>query len=368
MCAGIQYVNECQFKSGIHNKAAIGASNGSDVGLVAAYVAGLHLKHIRFAVIAHQTRPDIDIRKSLTIWGLLSDIVSSASDFLDMPLERVRSALAVLTVKPHEGSLFVNRTTPLIPLLIDMGNGHVLRPASCVTRNVLDTVIPIARHRDPNGYKNIIQPREDWLRSQLYAAFHGSRLATVNGNTKLNENGRTVTDVDAAILDVTCGEMAIFQLKWQDYSTNDVKELRSKAANFVTEVEEWARRVNSWIASRSIADVMSAFRLNVRKHGMPIRIFLFAISRHVCRTQGYGYINNNEYLGTATLSQFLRVRYEVGPVPFVFDKIHEQLVDEHPQNMQVKPLPYDLKVSSASVIVHYHDYFVAFGDSVSEAA
>ena len=38
-----------------------------------------------------------------------------------------------------------------------------------------------------------------------------------------------ITDIDAAVFDVTTGELGLFQLKWQDFSSSDVAKQRSKA-------------------------------------------------------------------------------------------------------------------------------------------
>src|SRR5690606_3423498 len=113
---------------------------------------------------------------------------------------------------------------------------------------------------------------------------------------KLRKGSKIVTDVDAAVFDRTSGDLALFQLKWQDFLTNDVRALRSRSSNLVREIDEWADKVMEWILKRSVADLGDAMRINSRKHRPILRIFLFAISRTVARVQGYGYSSKHEAL------------------------------------------------------------------------
>jgi hypothetical protein len=54
-----------------------------------------------------------------------------------------------------------------------------------------------------------------------------------------------LTDIDAVIFDRLTGELALFQLKWQDYSTNSLRETRSKASNLVKELDSCNRQTNT---------------------------------------------------------------------------------------------------------------------------
>ncbi len=57
----------------------------------------------------------------------------------------------------------------------------------------------------------------------------------------------TMTDIYAAVLDMTTGELAIFQLKWQDFGYNDLLRIRSKATKFVERVDTWSSQTLEWI-------------------------------------------------------------------------------------------------------------------------
>lgn len=363
---GLAFIDECRREAGLHPEAIFQGTTGSDVTAIAAIVAGLHMKHIRFALLSQKTHSEIDLSKSLTIWGPRTELIDSLADFSGLDHSRVDKALTAISLHASESRLLTNRTTPLIPMLIDLGNGHILRPASSISRNPLSCVLPLHVFRGGCSTQELMSPREDWMRSEIYWMFQGARYARVDGNIKLRDGGRVLTDVDAAILDRTSGDLALFQIKWQDWSTNDVRELRSKASNFVREIEKWATRVCEWIAGRSANEVLTAFRFNAGSDGYVRRIFLFVVSRHASRMSGYGFESNNAFLALSTWAQWIRVRAQVGPVPEVFDKIHEKLCEEHLTTAEVTPMPFAINVSSADTVVEYADLFCTQADSSSE--
>lgn len=360
---GMNFIDSCRHDAGLHPSCDFDGTSAADVLTISAILAGLHMKHVRFALLAQKTHENIEFRKSLTIWGPKSELVESISEYAAVEPGRVEQALSAVTMRASEASFFRNRTTSTVPLLIDLENGLVLRPVSSICRNPLTSVLRLQQHRSINGGQGIIEPRENWLRTDLYSMFRGSRYMTVDGNVKLKNGNQVTTDVDAAILDRTSGDLALFQLKWQDFATNDIRALHSKAKNFVREVDEWASRVSKWISSKSVIDVQNTFRIKPSKDGCVRRIFMFVLSRHACRMVGYGVDSTNGLLALATWPQWVRVRTELGPVPQVFDRIHERLCLEHEREATVSLHPFRLDVTSETISVQYEDLFVDFDDS-----
>ncbi len=225
-----------------------------------------------------------------------------------------------------------------IPLLVSFENNVVLRPVASISRNPLVATANMLIARDPRTRDAFDAPREGLLRNHLYAMFQGQRYLCIEGSIKLRCGSQIVTDIDAAVFDRTSGDLAVFQLKWQDFLTNDVRALRSRASNFAREVDEWADRFTEWIKARSVADLGRTMRISPRKHGPILRIFLFAISRTTARVRGYGYSSKHEAVAVASWPHFVRVRREVGPVDCVLDRIHQVLAEEASASVKVEPV------------------------------
>ena len=85
-----------------------------------------------------------------------------------------------------------------------------------------------------------------------------------------------MTDIDAAILDYVTGELVLFQLKWQDFDSSNLRIQRSKAKNFVDKVEAWGPAVSSWIDDHGLARLCEVLKLKLPAGNLPVTIWLGA--------------------------------------------------------------------------------------------
>lgn len=326
--------------AGVHPDAQYGEFTGEQLLAVTLVLLSLHMKHLRFALIAHSHVPEIDVGSSLTIWGPISELAESISDVSGLKLATVEPILRALTLSYEDLPRLRDTLTPLLPLLVDLGNGFCLRPISCLGDNPLSMFQRLASWRSRIPHKRTSRLREDWMRREVYSVFGGNKYSCVEGAIVLREGPKILTDIDAAVFDNATGELALIQLKWQDYATRDVKELVSKSRNFSEEVDAWAEKVNSWIFSRSPQQVAQALRLKLRGPQRVTAVFLFAVSRTQARPHGYGSPVKKPFLSIASWSQFKRVRLQVGPGPGVFNKMHEALrIEEAAALCSIVPIP-----------------------------
>lgn len=339
--------------AGIHPDSSFNGCPGPQLAVVCAVIAGLHLKHIQFASLAMRHHKEISIPQSLTIWGPRQELEKSIVEYSGFEEADVKAALNAIVLRADEAARLAMQSTPFMPLLIDLGNGLLLRPVSSLVRNPLLSVRMLYEWRD-SGAKNLLSgPREEWMRSEIYALFQGNRYTCVPGNIKIRKDGKILTDLDGAIFDRTTGELAIFQMKWQDFFTNDIRQLRSRAANLTSEMDEWAGKVEKWINQADKKKIAQALKLKLHGRQAITKIYLFGISYSAIRMKGYGYAFNNKEVAVATWPQFSRVRYEVGPAPRVFHKIHQVLKDEMASSIKCKPIP--VTISLAGETIHFEN-------------
>jgi len=334
-----------QEDAGIHPSTDFGKFTGVDLLKVTWMLLSFFRKHVIFGLLAQRHVPEISTRESLTIWGPKDELAQTISNALGMQRSKVKAVLKALTVGPRDTGLLEKETTPLLPMLIDLGNGYILKPVSSLSRNPLAGFHTIARWRNPSSRNAIALSRESWMRDEIYSVFGGRRYTCVDGNIALRKDGKKLTDVDAAVFDRTNGELALIQIKWQDYSTNDVRELRSKARNLATEVDTWGDKVTEWLSVNPPDQVAQSLRLKLKGPQRITSVFLFVVSRTVARTHGYGFPVTNPFLSVASWPQFRRVRLQVGPAPSVIGRMHEALRQEEGFVLSgVMPLPVDIEL------------------------
>ena len=148
-------------------------------------------------------------------------------------------------------------------------------------------------------------------------------------------------------------------MKWQDFYTNDIRELTSRARNLTQKMTDWADIVNRWCLNQGFNGVAQALRL--RSSPQPVRaIYLFGLSRTRSRTAGFGFTAPRPILAMANWPQLIRLRYRIGPVPDVFRELHRALLEEHQQPVVKRDIPVTVKV--AGIPVRFENLWAAITD------
>lgn len=346
-------------EAGLHPKTKIGNITGGDLMIVVLFMTSFHLKHINYGLVASKKYPEISIKQSLTLWGALDDLINDIVEFSGFKKSTITEAFDSIILKPEDVKLLKKYTSKFMPLVIDIGNGLVLRPVSSIVRNPLLTISQILEFRNPNFRNDISLYREEWLRNNLYAMFSGVRYKNVAGNINLKTGNKVDTDIDAAIFDRMTGELALFQIKWQDFFFNDINKLKSRASNLTKGLDDWTYKVNKWIESNGLKKLLQTLRIKSTK-GNPIsQVYLFAISKNAARMKGYGHETTVENLAITNWPQFARNRFEIGPSEKVFRDLFETLKEQENDNVETKPLPAEFAIEGKSF--KYKDLWSTYG-------
>lgn len=341
-------------EAGINPSAKIGNVLAAEIMGVAMIITSFHIKHIHFAQLAAEKNPEILIPQSLSIWNPAHELIKDISDFSQINQEVVKEALDAITLKPNDVNFLKKHTSRFRPLLIELGSDFVFRPVSSVLRNPLHSIYALLESRDPSLNDRISNYREDWLRLYLNAMFAGTRYQRAEGNIKIRKNGNVITDVDAFIYDNLTGELALIQIKWQNYFTNDVKKLRSRAKNFIDEINRWTEKMMDWIDSTEILKITKNFQLKSSANIFTkSKIYLFGLSKNSARMQGYGYKLNNGKIAVGTWAQFARNRTDIGPKSNVISKLFQNLKEE--ENAKIKSRPIPVKIPFSNITLDFKD-------------
>lgn len=356
-----ELTREWRDEAGINPSAKIGNISAAEVMGVAMYIISFHLKHINFAHLASEKDTQISIPQSLSIWNPIQDLIKDISNFTGIHEEVVKEAINTITLKPSEVGFLKKHTSRFRPLLIQIGSGFVFRPVSSLLSNPLHSLYALLESRDPSFSDRISLYREDWLRLYLNAMFAGTRYQTAEGNIKIRKNGNTITDVDAYIYDTLTGELGLIQIKWQNYFTNDVRKLRSRAKNFIDEINTWAEKIIKWVDDTEVSQIIKTLQLKGSSNKISkSKIYLLGLSKNSARMQGYGYKLNNDRIAVGTWAQFARNRTEIGPAPLVISSLFQKLKEEEACKIESKPIP--VKIPFANIVLDFKDMWAYTGE------
>jgi hypothetical protein len=344
--ATIQSRNE----AGIHPDAVVAGVPGAQIVAVGVWLNSFCLKHIHFVNLGIQKYPDSNYAMSLTRWTSLTEIEHAICHGTGIPLPEAAAALKLFTASPEWSGYLSAEGTPLFPMLIAISNQHVLEPVSGLFGNPFNGIRSLQEHLSQETQTSIRQPREGWMRTELYGLFAGTRYLLLKRPAILKRNGRAVTDIDAAVFDTTTGELALFQLKWQDFDTHDLKRQRSKAKNFVEQTDKWAKDISSWVDDFGCRELLNALQLRMGRAPTPIGLLLFAIGRSASRFQSYGYRSQAEKLASCMWKRFIRLRFAIGPASKVLSALHDEIRRELTAPVMGAAIPFEIEIDSQRIV------------------
>lgn len=347
----IRKTAEWRNQTGIHPSITIGEVSAADLFEIGLLLTSFNLKHICFVNAGIRIMPEANYPMSLTIWKRKSELTNSIAQVTGIETEKISAILDLLAVNHSHSDYFQTELTPFIPMLIEICDGYLLSPVSSIFRNPFEGIRILAERRSNQAQASIRKPRESWMVSELCNLFLGNRYAIVDHPTRLRRNRNTVTDIDAAVLDRTTGELGLFQLKWQDFSINEIKQARSKAKNFVDQVDSWAQKTGLWVNEFGTNALCKTLRLKLPAREQISAVRLFAMGRSASRFQSYGYTTTSKNLAVCTWSQFVRLRYEVGPAVNVLQSLHERVQSEYTLPTNNKPLPHEITAAGQKILL-----------------
>lgn len=342
--------------AGIHPESQIGGVSSECLVGVFMLLTSIYLKHIHFVDLGKKQHPEINYPMSLTIWKLPSDLINSIVVFTGMEESVISSALDLLTIRPTQCDYFLHERTPYLPMLIELSEGYLLAPVCSIFRNTLAAVRMFSESSSQQTAAALREPREGWMISDLCHLFMGARYVRIDRPTLLRRGDMDVTDIDAAVFDLTTGDLAIFQLKWQTFDTDEVRSQRSKAKNFVEQIDRWTEAVESWLKEFGWPTLSKLLRLN--RDISSIR--LFAIGRSAARFRSYGYSPRSTNVTACVWPQFVRLRYEIGPAERVFERIADEAARERELPVQLTPMPHEISVGGQ--VIKFVDLWNGYGD------
>ena len=197
--------------------------------------------------------------------------------------------------------------------------------------------------------KNVNQ-REAVFRTQLYTVFDDPRFSCVQHPVIIKEKNKTLTDIDAVVIDKKTGEIALFQLKWQDPADYSPFTLKSKRSNYYSAAEKWLEIIEKWLSNSADEDIAS--KLGVKgKYFDKKKISIFVLGRR----RG-NYSGNGPYPYECAWSQWYQIMYAAS-----YLRQENEFTISNLYKLIVSTSPFNIKISEKPVTFCYGKYRIKFG-------
>jgi hypothetical protein len=262
------------------------------------------------------SRQDIlfDPRVVKTTGWRLPVLARHLGGLIGIPEADAHEAIKPLVLDHESASAFHESARPALPPLVRTASDHVLMSTWGSLDEPFQFLLFRLRQLYPSDWDRAVDSRESVFRCDVYDALVGDargRFQTSTTGVKIREAGRVLTDIDAIIYDRVTGDLALFQLKWQDPFGASLSKRASAAKNFSTSASEWVRVVSHWLSLMSSEQVCA--RLGIRTVGdAPLRPLLFVLGRYASHFSDYGPPDPRAAWGTwpQVLNLVARTRHE----------------------------------------------------------
>ncbi len=207
-------------------------------------------KHLAFCFELLKKYPEIDPRNIFTITISLENIVGWLSDVLQIDnavAKQVIETVTLTTENKHEHCSVPGNL--ITPVFIEIGRDKLLRPLWGSQTEPFMFLLRELRRRYRSDWDNAVNFREKVFRDDIYMLFQSERFYKLERNAVIKNDGAVITDIDALIFDHQTGEVGIFQLKWQDYIGNSMRERESKKGNLLKTGNQWVEKIHNWLSS-----------------------------------------------------------------------------------------------------------------------
>lgn len=241
------------------------------------YFVSFAIKHVQYCTLLLESNPQLKIENLLTTIDVNTDTVKLIQYINDIPLEQAQQIFELITLNEHNHTTHTyNRSAPA-PLIRISQHQYLRSMFGCLYRP-FEFLLDELRHQYPADWDRNTRDREHTFRKELYEFFDNTHNILVDRSMVVSQKNKIITDIDACIIDKTTGQIALFQLKWQDLIYLSNKSLLSKKANYEKKVSYWIENIKKWIAvcdNKAIADCLGISPKYIDK----TKIKLFVLGR-----------------------------------------------------------------------------------------
>lgn len=241
------------------------------------YFVSFAIKHVQYCVLLLESNPQLKLENLLTTIDVNTDTVKLVQHINDIPLEQAQQIFELITLNEHNHTTHTyNRSAPA-PLIRISHHQYLRSMFGCLYRP-FEFLLDELRHQYPADWDRNTRDREHTFRKELYEFFDNTHNILVDRSMVVSQRNKIITDIDACIIDKTTGQIALFQLKWQDLIYSSNKSLLSKKANYEKKVSYWIENIKEWIAvcdNKAIADCLGISPKYIDK----TKIKLFVLGR-----------------------------------------------------------------------------------------
>nr|WP_092075116.1 hypothetical protein [Dendrosporobacter quercicolus]NSL49638.1 hypothetical protein [Dendrosporobacter quercicolus DSM 1736]SDN33742.1 hypothetical protein SAMN04488502_1196 [Dendrosporobacter quercicolus] len=231
----------------------------------AVLIISFALKHIAYAQLLTQKHRKIAFVNVLTINRDISEMVEVFCIACGISRNDARQVLDCFTLT-YEKYSFHRRNMDylLMPYIIVSKTQLVFSIAGALSGIYTFLMGELNRKFQKDWDRNILE-RESQFRNDLYNLFDDSLYIKIGHNLPVQSDGKTITDIDACIVEKATGQIIFFQLKWQEQYGRNIGRRQSRMQNFLRETNRWINDMTIWLGKKDRRKLASMLGLKEKQ-------------------------------------------------------------------------------------------------------
>lgn len=225
--------------------------------------SGYAIKHLYCARILLQDHKELLFENLLSCFFVEHDIIKLISENRSCSAEMANNILKITSLSPDTTEYYQNGQVRGAPL-IKVSSHQYARSIRGLLDDPFSFMLYNLRKAYPKDWDRNVNSREKYFRSQLYELFNEKNFCCIEHPVIIKQNGKVLTDIDAVVIDISSGEVGLFQLKWQDPADYSPFALSSKRSNYNEQTEAWIKNVTTWLDENSEAQIANILGMKAR--------------------------------------------------------------------------------------------------------
>ena len=238
-----------------------------------------------YAGLLKHRYPKLSFRNLLTGFSDFDGLLSALALSLDADTLEVQRLLSHLMIEPANASIHLRRSETAWAPVMRTSLGACLLPMYGLEINPFLFLLNDLRQKYEKDWFRIANDREARWIAELAPLFPAPRWEHTRRGAKLKRDSEVVTDIDFAAYDGDSGELALFQLKWQEPVGADDRRRRSAGRNLLEESNRWTLAVSKWIDEFGLEELGKRLGFRMRSG---TKFCLFVLARYGAHFSGFG--------------------------------------------------------------------------------
>ena len=241
--------------------------------------------HLCFAGLHKHRYPKMTFRNLLTRTEAFEDLLLETAQAIGSDTLETQRLLSHLTLDAWNQDNHLPRADTAWAPVCRTSRDFCILPAFGMDINPFLFLLNELRTRYSEDWFRLANERERRWIEELEGMFPKERWASHTNNLKLKRGKQTVTDIDYALQDRQSGDIALFQLKWQQPAMLDTSIRRNNASSLLSQCNAWIEGVRGWLNEYGAPELAKRLSFSERR---PPRVLLFVLARYGAHFMGSG--------------------------------------------------------------------------------